>query len=282
MDPVVLLSFDAEEFDLPLEYGADVDRETQIDVGAEGLERTLELLGDVGVRATLFTTGVLAEAAPELVRRAAVARHEIASHAWRHTGFEDADAARSRKVLSEISGQDVRGFRRPRMEPTDPGLLLGAGYRYDACGPSIWLPGRYNRLREPRLAHVSDDGLVRIPASVTPVVRWPLFWLSFKNTPERVSLALTRSVLRSDGYAALYFHPWELCDLSGFRLPGYVRRPDGERLRDRLVRYLSALAGEASFITYGEFARQVPGRACAGERTKEAPTPALAMERMHG
>lgn len=266
-----LLSFDAEEFDIPREFGFSISDAETLRIGAEGIARTLDLLDELGVRATFFTTARIAQFAPELIVRAARAGHEIASHGFDHSRFEDADLARSRGALLEIlrsAGLEerlvrVEGFRRPRMAPTDARAVRGAGYVYHSSENPIWLPGRYNKFFSPRrwsVERTEAGELMKIPAAATPVVRWPLFWLSFKNAPLWWTKIMTNWCLRSDGYAALYFHPWELCELSaggGFGLPRHVRRLDGRRLTDRLRAYLEWLKDRAEIETYGAFVERV-------------------------
>jgi glycosyltransferase involved in cell wall biosynthesis len=59
--PLALMSFDCEEFDLPNELCEKIDAERQFEVAAEGMERALALLAEVPARATFFTTAVFAE-----------------------------------------------------------------------------------------------------------------------------------------------------------------------------------------------------------------------------
>ncbi len=251
--PLILMSFDAEEFDIPREFGHPIDAIAQMEVAAEGLKRALSLLDEVPARATFFTTAAFAQAHPDLIRLAVSRGHEIASHAFTHTGFETSDLLRSRLGLEEISGQPVRGFRRPRFAPTDLGAIEAAGYSYDSSINPIWLPGRYNGWRFPRRAFRAGN-LVRIPLSATPILRLPLFWLAFKNLPMRLIRAMTRACLRGDGYAALVFHPWELCDdLARYALPRSVRKIDGEAMQDRLIAYLRWASRRAQFATYSQF-----------------------------
>lgn len=61
-----------------------------------------------------------------------------------------------------------------------------------------------------------------------------------------------RSVLGIDGYAALCYHPWELCDLQNFDLPGYVKRIDGGSYQSRMLRFLRWLSRRATFVGYTE------------------------------
>ncbi len=249
--PLAAISFDAEEFDLPGEFGTQITPGRQMEVGGEGMRLALTLLEDVPAKATFFTTAAFAEAHPELFRRAAAAGHEIASHSRVHTGFEDADLEVSRRSIEKIIGAPVRGFRRPRFAPTDPVKIAAAGYGYDSSINPIWLPGRYNGWKHPRRAF-ETGGVVRIPVSATPVIRWPLFWLSFKNTPQWSTRVATRACLGGDGYVSLCFHPWELCELDDFELPRYVKRISGRSMQWRLLRYLRWLSRRATFVTYTE------------------------------
>lgn len=266
--PAVLLSFDAEEFDIPLEFGHRLEPAEQMRIGAEGFERALALLQRMGVRATFFTTAAIAQARPDLVLRLVAAGHELASHGRVHASFDPADLALSREALERIGGVPVTGFRRARMGRTDAAELCAAGYRYDSSENPIWLPGRYNRFFSPRRAYVdrapSGGSVLRVPTAATPLVRWPLFWLAFKNAPMWVTRLATRWVLRADGYAALYFHPWELCELNaagGYSLPRHVRRIDGAHLTRRLESYLTWLGRRAEFRTYADFAAERAPRA---------------------
>src|SRR4029450_10700054 len=148
-----------------------------------------------------------------LIRRTAESGHEIASHGYSHTGFQDSDLERSRAALEEISGAPVRGFRMPRMGRIAPERLLAAGYRYHSSENPTWIPGRYNLLRAPRTARLEGD-LLCVPASVTPRLRLPLFWIIFKAIPRPLFRAAAARTLDADGYLSLYFHPWEYTDLS--------------------------------------------------------------------
>ncbi len=96
---MVALSFDIEEFDLPLEHGVELPFERQIEVSRIGAERILDILDGHGVRATFFSTVKFAGHAPEVISRLLKEGHELASHGIRHTGFDISDlkASGSRK-----------------------------------------------------------------------------------------------------------------------------------------------------------------------------------------
>ena len=94
-------------------------------------------------------------------------------------------------------------------------------------------------------------------ASVTPTVRFPLFWLSLHNLPEALYHWMTRRVLKKDGYFVTYFHPWEFYDLKEhpeFRMPFIIRNHSGREMCDRLDRLVKMLKARGhEFITYTEF-----------------------------
>jgi Glycosyl transferase family 2/Polysaccharide deacetylase len=259
--PLALMSFDAEEFDIPEEFGGTISPAAQLEVAAEGMRRAMEVLGEVPARATFFMTVRFAESAPDLVRLAVTLGHEVASHGLVHTGYQDAHLAESRERLEAIAGVPVRGFRPPRFAPADPLKIAEAGYTYSSSINPTWLPGRYNHFRSPRRAFERTfpsadtpgrQPLLEIPLSATPLVRFPLFWLAFKNTPQWLYRSATRWCLGADGYAALCFHPWELCDLSAYPLPRSIKRLDGRSMQSRLIRYLRWLSRRATFATCAE------------------------------
>ncbi len=133
--------------------------------------------------------------------------------------------------------------------------ILSTGYTYDASVNPVWLPGRYNNLHFPRTTFRDlQTGLLRIPASSSPRMRLPLFWLAFKNYPYALFKKLCLLSLKRDGYLSLYFHPWEFADIHAYHLPGYVTKDCGEPLLAKLKRLINDLKKEASFITMNEYA----------------------------
>lgn len=241
----ILLSFDVEEFDIPLEYNYEISAAEQVQKGKEGLDALGPILGNKNISATLFTTAHFAQQFPETIKQLA-RQHEIASHTFYHSAFETAHLALSRLALEKIAEKPVRGLRMPRMRKVDVQDVIDAGYQYDSSINPTWLPGRYNNLHLPRTIYL-DHQLPRIPASVSPYMRLPLFWLGFKNYPYSLFRNLCIRTLAKDGYVCLYFHPWEFTQISNYSLPGYVNRPDGKVLLERLDKLITHLG------SYGEF-----------------------------
>ena len=135
-----------------------------------------------------------------------------------------------------------------------------AGYPYNSSLNPSFIPGRYMNLDIPRTWFVKD-GVVQIPSSVTPLLRFPLFWLSLHNLPQGLYHVLVRRVLKKDGYFVTYFHPWEFYELKAhpeFKIPFIIKRNSGMDMvkrRDKLVKMLKKNGHE--FITYKEFVEKI-------------------------
>jgi hypothetical protein len=249
----VLLSFDVEEFDMPLEYGQDVPMEQQFETGYEGFKVTMDIIDSAAVPATLFTTANFANQYRSFMQ-SLKAHHEIASHTFYHSSFKNEDLLSSRTTLEDICQKPVRGLRMPRMRPVEMQAVKAAGYLYDSSINPTWVPGRYNNLGLPRTIY-KQEGMLRLPASVSATLRIPLFWLSFKNFPYWLFLYWAKQAIKKDGYVCLYFHPWEFVDLSMYKIPGYTKRLAGVGLQKRLAKLISDLKVENDFCTIDEYLR---------------------------
>lgn len=251
----VLISFDIEEFDMPLEYGKPLSLEAQIRVSARGTAAILDMLKAQRITATFFSTVVFARHAPDLIARIGEEGHELASHGYYHSQFEQRHLAESRLILEELSGMPVRGFRMARMMPVDDQAIAAAGYRYNSSLNPVYLPGRYNHFFKPRTLF-RQEGLLQLPASAVPLIRFPLFWLSFHNLPLWLYQAACAATMKRDGYLNIYFHPWEFTKLDdpAYGLPAYVARNSGRRMMERFEAWVSWMKKQGyGFETIGNF-----------------------------
>lgn len=233
---MILLSFDIEEFDMPFEYNKTISFEDQMRVSIKGTTTILDILKKHQVKATFFSTATFAINAPQIMARIVAEGHEVASHSYYHSDFKTADLLASKLKLEEITQTEVIGFRMPRMQPVDEKEIYKAGYIYNTSLNPTYLPGRYNNFSKPR-TFFKQDGVWQIPASVSPVVRFPLFWLSFHNLPLWLYSWLCKITLKKDGYLNLYFHPWEFTNLNQkekYNFPNYVSKNSGVLMADRL------------------------------------------------
>lgn len=252
----ILLSFDIEEFDIPKEYGKTIPFHEQISISKEGTTAILDILKEHKIRATFFSTVIFATHATELISRIVVEGHELASHGYFHSKFENKHLLESKVALEKISGKSVTGFRMARMMPVEDNAIADAGYLYNSSLNPVYLPGRYNNFLKPRSVFRTGK-LLQIPASATPVIRFPLFWLSFHNLPQSLYRMACRYTINTDHYLNIYFHPWEFIDLtqSKFGLPKFVSKNSGTQMITRFNSWIAWLKQQHfQFNTLSEFA----------------------------
>lgn len=253
---MILLSFDIEEFDMPFEYGKDISFEDQMAISIKGTNHILDILNQNKVKATFFSTVVFAQNAQILIQRIIHEGHELASHGYYHSSFEPSHLASSKIALQELSGKEIKGFRMPRMKPVDENEISKAGYIYNSSINPTWLPGRYNNLSKPRTIY-KEGGVWQIPASVSPILRFPLFWLSFHNIPLAIYLLLAERTHKKDSYLNIYFHPWEFTELGDqerFGFPRYVSKNSGNKMIERMNSFIKSLKKKGyAFHTLSEF-----------------------------
>lgn len=252
----ILLSFDVEEFDMPLNYGQSVVTDEQLEIGHKGLQTVMDMLETFPlVKATFFTTGHFANRYPNSIYKISL-HHEIASHSYFNSGYVENHLFLSKQTLESITQQPVYGLRMPQMSEVDIEMVKNTPYVYDSSINPTWLPTRYNNLQKPRRFFL-ENGVIRIPASVSTYLRIPLFWLSFKTFPYKLFSLLAKATLKTDGYLCLYFHPWEFVDITSYQIPWYAKRQCKGDLLEKMARLIRELSKEADFITMYEFSQYV-------------------------
>ncbi len=256
---MVLLSFDIEEFDMPLEYKGEIPFEQQISISQTGLERILNILKKHQIKATFFSTVVFAENSKNLIQKLLDDDHELASHTWFHSDFEEKHLKESKERLEELFSVKVIGLRMPRMMPVSKNAVEDAGYAYNSSINPTFLPGRYNNLKISR-TYFKEGMVTQIPASVSPNFRIPLFWLSFHNFPLSFYRKLALDTLKKDQYLNIYFHPWEFAEIKdeAFKLPGFTVKNSGKDMVERFDGFISWLKSKNyTFGTFQEFQKQI-------------------------
>lgn len=252
---MIALTFDIEEFDAPADYGVRMKMEQQMRISVEGTVRILDTLEGLNVKATFFCTANFAELRPDLIQRMVASGHEIASHSYYHSSFQIEDLAKSRETLQRIAGKPVVGYRSPRMGTVGADDLAAAGYLYDSSLNPTFLPGHYNNISKPRTIH-RQGLIVEIPASVSPTLRLPLFWLALHIMPLDIYKLLCQRAINDTGFLNIYFHPWEFNDEIAnphYRLPIYIRHNCGEKLVRRLVSLIVHFQSKGTnFVTLSE------------------------------
>ncbi|MEO7350700.1 MAG: polysaccharide deacetylase family protein [Marmoricola sp.] len=105
----------------------------------------LDLLAASGVTATFFLLAAHAQREPQLVREMAAAGHELAVHGWEHDclalrspGGLGSELLRSRAVIEDVSGTEVRWYRPPYGVLTGEGLYAARQARLQTVLWSSW------------------------------------------------------------------------------------------------------------------------------------------------
>jgi polysaccharide deacetylase family protein (PEP-CTERM system associated) len=189
------------------------------------VERILTMLDESQTKATFFTLGWIAERYPQLVRRIVGHGHELASHGYGHQRASDlseaaffADVTSAKKLLEDLSGQEVKGYRAPSFSIGEKNLwafdcLQRAGYRYSSSIYPI-RHDHYGMPDAPRFAHCVRSGLIELPVTTARLFdrNWPASGGGyFRLLPYAVSRWLLRRVNEIDRQPAIfYFHPWEI------------------------------------------------------------------------
>ena len=218
------------------------------------VDRILSQFDDAGVRATFFTLGWIAERHPAMIRRIVAGGHELASHGWDHTRADSqdpaafrADVGRTRRVLQDIGGVEVVGYRAATFSIGARNLwafpvLEGEGYRYSSSINPV-RHDLYGQMRDaPRTPFRPDGGgLWEIPMTTVRAGRRNLPCSGggyFRLLPYPVFRYGLRHVNRTENRPAVfYFHPWEID-------PGQPRVPHcGWRSRLRHYVNLHRMAG---------------------------------------
>jgi len=187
--------------------------------------RMLEILDKQNARATFFVLGWVAEKCPDLVRTIAAEGHEVASHGYNHEliynlepGRFRADVARSKAILEDLSGTQVRGYRAPSFSITEWAIriLVEEGFYYDSSMYPTIAHDRYGRLNgigvRDAIVRMSD-GLYEVCVSCLPFRQRGFPWGGggyFRFVPYTLWLRGIRGILHSGSPYVFYIHPWEI------------------------------------------------------------------------
>jgi len=258
MNKFILLSFDVEEFDLPEEFGQKISEKNKFSISLSGLKKIIKLLERLDIKATFFITANFALRNKAFIKKISK-KHEIASHSFFHSSFSEEDLSKSKKVLEKIIEKKITGFRMPRLQKFSLKKLEELDYKYDSSLNPTYIPGRYNHLLKRRSPYHLNK-LFIIPLSTLPIIRFPLFWLTFRNLPLSLFKLATKITLNMDSEFNIVFHPWEFENIGKFQIPWYIRTGYGNRLLKKLEKYLAWLKNQGNFITFSEFLSFLPLR----------------------
>ncbi len=192
-----------------------------------------------GNKGTFFVLGWVAKKYKDLVREIAEEGHEIASHGTHHEIVYNLsqdefrqDIRDSKKILEDITGEEVLGYRAPNFSITDWAIeiLMEEGFTYDSSVFKTLFHDRYGKLTqyesESRECYKLKPGFYEFPLTNIPVGQKYFPWAGgayFRFMPYWIyKLGLGHMKNKCEVFN-FYLHPWELDDsihykdhLSGF------------------------------------------------------------------
>lgn len=205
------------------------------------------MLSEGGVKATFFTLGWIAERYPQIVQRIVSEGHELASHGWSHlrvttqrsSEFRE-DVIRTRGVLEDVSGQQIKGYRAASYSIGSSNLwaldiLQETGHEYSSSIFPI-RHDHYGMPEAPRFPFSPVDGpLLEVPVTTVELFQRKIpcgggGW--FRLFPYAFSRWAINRVNQVDRQPSVfYFHPWEID-------PGQPRQ-SGLKLKTRFRHYVN-------------------------------------------
>lgn len=185
----------------------------------------LELFANNEAKATFFILGWVAKRYPQLLQEIVAQGHEVASHGMMHQRASEqtaaefrADVSDSKKLLEDITGVAIMGYRAPSFSFTKSNMwvydnLAEAGYLYSSSVYPV-VHDHYGIPDAPRFRYQTDAGVDEIPLSTLP--------FSGKNMPISgggyfrlypyaiTAWAIKQFSVREKQPYIFYLHPWEV------------------------------------------------------------------------
>jgi polysaccharide deacetylase family protein (PEP-CTERM system associated) len=235
--------------------------------------RVLEAFARHGVQGTFFVLGLAAQKAPDLVREIQQAGHEVQSHGFGHQLVHRltpeqfrADLQRAKKLLEDITGQPIVGYRAPAFTIGLENLwaldvLVETGHTFDSSVFPV-RTSRYGIAGAPRFPH-----RLRTPSRYE-IIELPVasYRLAGRTIPvggggyfRLFPYALIRRAVRQTNQAqqpvTIYMHPYEYDPIEfrelDYPVPWKLRLHQGLGRRG-FPRKIDALLREFRFGTVGE------------------------------
>ncbi len=225
------------------------------------------------LHATFFVLGWVARRFPHLVCEIQARGHEVASHGYGHELCTRCsreqlrkDLTDSKKILEDIIGDQVYGYRSPSFSISDEilDLIEEAGYAYDSSYNSFGIHGRYGKISlnghaRRGNAYKVSEGFYELPISNLGLGKRVLPWgggAYFRLIPGTLFTLGVREILRRRQTYLFYLHPWEM-DPDQPRVEGitsfskFKHYTNLNRTEDKLRHFLPKFS-ECCFVTCHE------------------------------
>jgi polysaccharide deacetylase family protein (PEP-CTERM system associated) len=189
---------------------------------------TSRLAPNGSIKATFFVLGWIAERLPNLVREIQERGHEIASHGYDHILCKEQpaedlknDLMRSKKLLEDITGTQIYGYRAPSFSINHNILKIveDSGYLYDSSFNSFKLNRRYGQLQfgtnndSKGISIQISDTFYELPITNLKIGKQVIPWGGggyFRLVPVDLFNYGVRTILSRHGAYVFYIHPWEI------------------------------------------------------------------------
>lgn len=179
-------------------------------------------------KATFFCTGVLAEKNPEIIKKISMDGHEIACHYYYHDDLNKASISdarnkldRAKKILQDVSGQEILGFRAPRfslkLQDEAHWALITQMFRYDSS-----LHVSEHLEFKSCMSRFNLDGFTEFPVAKQKVVPFlPKFKIGgsyLKLFPADLVKKAVAKTAEGQLLPIVYLHPYDLLPSAEFGL----------------------------------------------------------------
>lgn len=254
---MISLTIDSEQWNCPLLEGKEAEENNETSFGKRGNKIILDLFDRHNIKATFFITGYFAEKEPDQVRYIALKGHEIACHGYNHfyRGNKNLnikqDIIKAKKILEEITGKDIIGFRSPQMQYSEKliKILSDLNFKYDSSLHPCWIPGYYNNVKKPIkiFKPLENNGILEIPAAVSRF-RLPISWMFIRLFGVNRTISACKNLLKKGITPVIYFHSWEFVKMKSKYVPFYYNFRTGEAFLKSMEKFIREFKG-VPFIT---------------------------------
>ncbi len=230
--PRLLLTFDVEDwfqvenFKSCISFSSWKDCELRVEKNVHTILNLMDSF-EFTPKATFFILGWIAEKCPDMIRQIHQRGHEVASHGYGHelpTKLEShsllKDLCLSKKLLEDIIGKEITGYRAPSFAADKRvlNLVYQAGYRYDASYNSFAAHGRYGKMdfssaEKKEGYYVVGRNFFEIPVTnlqlgntVIPIGGGGYFRL----IPFPIFRQAVKQTMKKEKTFMFYAHPWEI------------------------------------------------------------------------
>ncbi|OGW31662.1 MAG: hypothetical protein A2X54_09350 [Nitrospirae bacterium GWF2_44_13] len=189
--------------------------------------RLLDVVGEKDIKVTCFFVGYFAERFPALLKEAVKRGHEIASHGYVHNLVYEMtpdeffmDAEKSRKIIEDIGGRAVKGYRAAGFSVTEETpwyfeKLVEAGYRYDS---SVFPADRQHGglktgIFHPYVINTGGGEIIEFPMTITKIFNASMCFFGggyLRFFPYQITKFMSQKVMKEGRPVIFYVHPREI------------------------------------------------------------------------